>query len=358
MPGCSCLSERTRDSIKIVLMTALHIFLATVLPIFNKELYGLVPHPVFLTFVQVVLSIPPALVLAWAAMRHRRFRDWAIPPREVWGATLFSSTAFGLMMGIHNLGIFVSDINLATLFKLSGIVWQGVLAKMLLGEVITWLTWAAIVLVMCGIFLIAAKFEWSTDRMPSATQIIVHVFAIIFQSFASISTKRVLNVLRDRGHELPVLVVFSWQYVIATIPLLVMSLLMEWDVWESGCNVFTAKSFGLTLVGVAIGEIFQFLGTSITHKLSVIASAICGQLKHIPTLFISHIIYKETKWTWNQITGAVVLSIGTFLFTISRMDCLNPPPQLDAPSSSEDIISFHEEEDSAEESMTSPHPLS
>lgn len=344
------------EQVKIVALNAVHITLATVIPIYSKELYRLVPYPLLLTFLEVVLSVPPALFVAWIAMGRRNLRYWIMPPRSVIGSLVFSSVAFGLMMGAQNLGIYVSDINLATLFKLSGIVWQGILAKMYLGEAVTLVSAIATAVVMVGTFFIAAKFEWSTDKLPSAWQMVIHALAIAFQSVYCVSIKKVLNGLRDEGHELPVLVVLAWRYVLALAPLLVMSLVMEWRAWEKGFDIFDAKSFGMTVFGAALGELFQVTGITIAHKLSVLANAICGQLKHIPTLFVSHVMYRETKWTWTQITGTILLCIGTFMFTISRMDHPNGETSEETASPEETLeIIGDTEEDTPESEEAVPH---
>ena len=41
-------------------------------------------------------------------------------------------------------------------------------------------------------------------------------------------------------------------------------------------------------------------------------------MKFIPSLIISHIVFHETKWNFQQLIGMVILTLGVLLYSFSR----------------------------------------
>lgn len=288
------------------------------MPIYNKEIFKIAPFPLFMTLLQMVMVIPFALFIAWATLKFPLSLDWILPPKEAIFGTTFSSLFYGIMMAAGNFGIFISGVDIATLFKSSGIVWQALFAFLFLGEKLDCVTFISILLVLCGILSISLKFNSSFSQNVSIYQCIIQMVATIFQSLSSISLKEALNELRKCQQEFPKMVILSWRYSIACIPIFFSSLYLEPGAWINFSNIFTLKVFCYLLFGTVISQLLQLTNLWLSDILSVISNIIISQFKTVPVLIISHFMYKETKWTVYQIIGAILLTIGAALFSFSN----------------------------------------
>lgn len=310
--------ENRSQFIQIILFNVLNYIFFTIMPIYNKEIFKIAPFPLFMTLLQMVLVIPFALFVAWATLKFPSTTDWVSPPKEAIFGTTFSSIFYGIMMASGNFGIFISGVDIATLFKSSGIIWQAFFAFLLLGEKMNCTTVISIILVLCGILSISLKFNSSLTQSISVMQCFIQMIATLFQSLSSIYLKKALNELKRCQREYPKMVVLSWRYSIACIPIFISSLFLEPGAWINFKNILSFKVFGYLSFGAIISQLLQLTNLWLSDNLSVISNIIISQFKTVPILVISHFMYKETKWTIRQIIGAILLTSGAALFSISN----------------------------------------
>lgn len=310
--------EKTVHVIKIVMLNILNYICFTIMPIYNKEIFQIAPFPLFMTLLQMVIVIPFALFVAWATLKFPLSIDWILPPKEAIFGTTFSSLFYGIMMAAGNFGIFISGVDIATLFKSSGIVWQALFAFLFLGEKIDCATFISILLVLSGILAISLKFNSSLPKNVSIYQCIIQMIATIFQSLSSISFKQALNELKMSQQSFPKMVVLSWRYSIACIPIFLSSLYLEPGAWINIENILSLKVFGYLIFGAIISQLLQLTNLMLSDILSVISNIVISQFKTVPILIISHFLYKETKWSVYQIIGAILLTLGASLFSFAN----------------------------------------
>ena len=263
----------------------------------------------------MMLSIPEGLFVAWINLKFPLSTNWVKIPKEVIWNIVFSSLSYGVMMCSSNIGLFVSDVDFTVIFKVSGVVWQGIFAVLLLQEKCTAGAFISMFVETIGFVLLTAKFQWSTKKMPSFFQCLIQFVAIIFQTIAGIYFKKGMNIIRDK-YNVSLLTILAWRYFIACFPILICSLLMEFEAWIKVKDVLTTKVCFLLFIGSITSEIFQLVGLSLTKRMSYISNTIFSQLRFIPTLILSHYLYAETKWTAKQILGTILLCIGTFIYII------------------------------------------
>lgn len=298
-----------------VVLNIVQLVLTTFFPIYNKTLFRISPYPLFLTLLQMLLSIPEGLFVAWMNLRFPLSWSWIKIPKEVFWHIAFSSLSYGIMMCSSNLGLFVSDVDFTVIFKISGVVWQGVFAVFLLQEKCTLGAFISLFVDTIGFVLLTAKFQWSTKKMPSVFQCLIQFVSIIFQTIAGIYFKKGMNIIRDK-YNISLLTILAWKYLIACIPILISSLAMEFYAWKNFMDVLTKKVCLLLLLGSVTSEIFQLVGLALTKRMSYISNSVFSQLRFIPTLIVSHYLYSETKWSVKQILGTVFLCIGTFIYIL------------------------------------------
>ncbi|KAH0794917.1 hypothetical protein GPJ56_001194 [Histomonas meleagridis] len=265
----------------------------------------------------MILSIPEGLLAAWVNLGFPKSTRWLIPPKEIIWHLIFSSMTYGIMMCSNNLGIFVSDVDFTVIFKVSGVVWQGLFAAIFLKEKITLYFVVSVSFVIVGTILISAKFQWSTDKMPSFGQFLLQFISIIFQTFSSVSLKKSMNIIEGSERSISLLTFLAWRYFIACIPITFFSLYLEPGAWINMGKILTSQTWLFIVVGSIIGEIFQLVNLSITKKISMISGIILAQLRFVPTLIISHLIYGDTQWTLLQIFGTISLCFGAFIYSFS-----------------------------------------
>lgn len=323
-----------RDGLIITVLESIHFCLTVVLPIYNKELYKIAPFPLYDTLLQLFLSVPASFFIAWINEGRPRSLEWCIPPRKILLALLFSSTCYGTMISIGNFGLFVSDVDLALLFRLSGMVWQSIFAFFVLGEKLTVIGYVSVFIVMLGVFILMAKFQWSTDKFPSFFQILVHTTNVVATALASVSLKFVMSSLSSMNKKFPFLTVLTWRYAIACIPILLMSLVAEPGAWINSVDMCTSKFFWFIILGFAIGEVFQLIGLILSKMMSVMSSAVLGQFKSLFTLVVASLFYGKTNWSVNQIIGSILLISGGAMYSISKAMC-GKPKQIEIPKQTE-----------------------
>ena len=329
----------------LTILTVLHFTLAALLPIYNKELFINYPFPLYATFLQMSFSIIPSFIIAWGAKKFPCSISWAIPPIEVIPRLVIHGFLYGGMMLTGNLGYYVSDLDFAVLFRLSTIASSSLCGLIFLGERLSLWSTLSIFLVIGGLVALTSNFQWSTAKMPTGDQLLVQVSAVFTSSLASLFLKLTINVLNDtpNGHE-PFTLLF-WRFLFGSFPVLISSLLVEPTIVINAA-LFDTKFILWTLLGVLTSGTYQILNVILHDWTTLVTLTIVSQMKFLPTLIISHIMYRATKWTKQQIIGAISLVIGAFLYSLSRIDWSKNEKSLEIEK--EDSFKIQMEESSSE----------
>jgi hypothetical protein len=296
------------------------------LPVLAKELYRIVPFPLIATALSMTCSIPFATLFAWLANGCPRSIAWLVPPRGVIWYALVAALAHGLMVLSRNVGLFLSDWDFTILFRFAGVAGQGFLAWVFLSEDISWRSAAASIAVMTGIYLLTTKFEFSTARAHSVSQIVIQILGVVFDSVAHISFKKALNVIKTSHKEFNPISLLPFRYSVCLIPLYTIAFLFQGDAWASCLASFTPHAIQLFFFAAVVGPTSQVLLVSLANAFTVLANAICIQLRTIVALAIGRILYRTTPWTARQSFAFCLVAAGTFAFSASRRGPPAPTP--------------------------------
>ena len=331
----------------LTLLTVMHFTLAALLPIYNKELFINYPFPLYATFLQMSFSIIPSFLIAWGAKKFPCSISWAIPPIEVIPRLVIHGFLYGGMMLTGNLGYYVSDLDFAVLFRLSTIASSSLCGLIFLGERLSLWSTLSIFLVVGGLIALTSNFQWSTAKMPTADQLLVQISAVFTSSLASLFLKLTISVLNEtpNGHE-PFTLLF-WRFLFGSFPVFISSLLVEPNIVINSA-LFDTKFILWTLLGVLTSGTYQILNVILHDWTTLVTLTIVSQMKFLPTLIISHILYRATKWTKQQIIGAIFLVVGAFLYSLSRVDWSKNKKIKDNDEENEDKFSINIEESSSQ----------
>ena len=303
----------------LVALTVFHFTIASLLPIYNKELFIRYPFPLYATYLQMFFSVLPSFIIAWAVLGFPLSIRWAIPPIQVVPRLIIHGFLYGGMMLTGNLGFYVSDIDFAVLFRLSTIASSSLCGLLFLKERVSLWSSLAILLVLMGLIALTSNFQWSTAKMPTTGQLVVQLSAVFTSSLSSLFLKLTIAVLNNTadGHQ-PFTLLF-WRYLFGCIPVLIASLLIEPNIMID-FDMIDLKFLLWTFLGVLTSGIFQVLNVVLHDLTTLVTLTIVSQMKFLPTLIISHMMYRATKWTLQQIFGAFTLVIGALLYSLSRLD--------------------------------------
>ena len=303
----------------IIILNFFHFIITAIMPIFNKEFFKFAPYPVSVTLLQVFLTIPLAFLIAWWNVGFKKSLNWLKIPKDLIGHLIFSSFSYGFMMAFGNIGLFVSNIDYAVLIRLSGLVWQGIFAFLFLGEKITLLNFLSMLIVMIGIVIMTTNFKKSNSQVSSIIQFLLQMITILFTSFSSISLKKVMNKAEGNNKKIELLTINFWRFLIALIPMFFLSIFYEPSSWINLKNIIDKKCLYYTLFGIFLGQSFQLIGLKLQTLTNVITLAVISQLKFLPTLILSHFLYNETKWNFNQIIGTIFVCLGAIFYSLTRL---------------------------------------
>lgn len=322
--------KRKVSTLILVILVILHFCIASIMPIYNKELFSRYPFPLFDTLLQMTLSSIPALIIASIESSLNSKINSLIPPITVIPKLVLTSLLYGVAMLSGNLGYYVSDVDFTVLFKLSTIVTSGLCGIVFLHERINTSGWISIVLVIIGLLLLSSNFEWSQAKIPSVVHFVIQITAVLSSSFASLTLKITINAYRAETENYSEFLLLFWRYVIGSIPVFFTALYMESSVFINLDKFITAELMLWTLTGVVISGVYQLLITKLTGLVAMITLTVVSQLKFLPTILISTYLYNATEWTENRICGLVSLCLGSFSYCLSRSSFFskkeNPKP--------------------------------
>jgi len=306
-------------AVSLIVLNLFHFAITAVMPIYNKEFFKIAPYPIFVTLLQIIVSIPIAFVIAWIKNGFGKDFRWLIPPKHSLGHLIYSSFSYGFMLAIGNLGLFMSNIDYAVLIRLSGLVWQGFLAFIFLGEKLSCFNFCSVVLVMIGIIIMTTNFNKSSSHAPSFLQFGLQMLTIMFTSLSSISLKKLMNDSSNTETKCDLLTIHFWRFLIASIPMAVLGLVLEPAAWINAPVILSKQCMVYTCIGVVLSQTFQFIGLKLQTMTTVMTLAVISQLKFLPTLVLSHYLYNETPWSNIQLIGALLLCTGAVSYSLSRV---------------------------------------
>jgi drug/metabolite transporter (DMT)-like permease len=305
--------------ILLITLNVLSFAFVAIQPVLHKKLYAAVPFPLLATGVQMSISAPLSLLPAWVAAGFPHSMSWLRPPSDIFWLVAVASFSHGCMILTHNLGIFVSDLDFTILFRLFGIALQGFLAQLILHEQISPQAGISICFVISGGFLLEFKGTWSTEKMSSLGQAVLQLFAILFFSIGQIAMKKAMNILKSKPNGPHVLTILPFRYLICQIPIYIAAWAFEGRHWQHFVSSFDAKALKIGVVGVFTGLGAQITMIMLSNLLTVVANAICGQLKVIPALLASNLLHSKGEWTLQRMGGTGLLLMGSFMFAASRL---------------------------------------
>ena len=338
------MSKKIYNPFLIVILNIIHFTVASLLPIYNKELFKNIPFPIYSTFIQVFFSILPSFILTWIIKGFPLSINWIFPKKIIFPKIFICSFLYGLMMLFGNLGFYVSSIDFAVLFRLSTIISSGLCGFLFLNEKVSKIGSISIILVLIGLIILTSDFQWSTNKMPSSKQLIIQIFAVITSSLASLWLKFSIFILDEtiEGYE-PFTLLF-WRFLFGSIPIFFSSIFIEPGIYLN-FKIINNKNFFLwTLLGLFLSGIYQILTIVLHQATNLVTLTIISQMKFLPTLIISKYLYNETKWNFKQIFGVLFLIIGSITYSLTRINCNK---EIKKSNSYEDIfkIEFEEEEE-------------
>ncbi|OHS96636.1 hypothetical protein TRFO_37131 [Tritrichomonas foetus] len=307
------------DPIKFLTLHFIMFILVAWMNLYKKEFFKFTPFPLFISFITGVLMLPLSFFVSWSAHKFSKSLSFFKVPKPVVKWLILSAILNTFGITIMNVGFFASDLDFVLLFRLTGVVWNGLFGYIFLGERLSLLGFLSLGIVLIGIIAIIKDFQWSQAKFPSTIQIILQLASIIFQSVNLLFTKKVLNILNSIDTEFQLLDYLFWKSVINLPTSLLTSLFYEPGAWVNFTQVFSWKMIRWTIYGTIHHEIMHVVLTYTQKITSMITMGVIAQLRILGTLVISSFAYHQTKWDISKITGAFLLFFGGVIYSFSRV---------------------------------------
>jgi drug/metabolite transporter (DMT)-like permease len=305
----------------LVFVNFVHLCISACFPIFNRQMFLEHPFPMYLTFLEMAASIPLSFIVSWMSLGFPRNLTWIVPPLFALPRIILASVFYAGMMLAGNVGFYVSAVDFAVLFRVSTIIVSTIFGMVFLHESLTFYSFIAICLVLYGIFSLASDFRWSTARMASQLQLFVQTAAVVTSSLSALTLKQAIKQLEDtkRGHRTMPMVM--WRFVFGSATVLIFSVFFERSVWANLKFVNNFSSTMWVLASMAMGGVYQAVGTILHQHQSLVTLSVVSQMKFLPTLAFSYFLLGETEWSSRQITGFCFLVVGSVFYCMSVAEC-------------------------------------
>lgn len=300
----------------IIILHILNFSISSILPIYNSEMFSNLPYPLYITFLQIFLAVPFLLLIAWFSNNFHF--SWMIPPKSAVLKLLVSSLFYGFMMFTGNFGFYVSSVDFAVLFRLSTPIFSTILGILFLNEKLNTIGIISMIFVFTGILFLSFNFQWSQSKMPSFFQCIIQLIAVLSSALSGFTFKIASKELEKYYMKNAQITIMVWRFLFGSLPVLFSSLYIEPGIWSNLEFVNDTRLFKWVFAGVFITLLFQFINTYLSRKTTLITMSVVIQMKFIPSLIISHIVFHETKWNFQQLIGMVILTLGVLLYSFSR----------------------------------------
>jgi drug/metabolite transporter (DMT)-like permease len=287
---------------------------------FNKAFMRLFPHPLFVSFTNGICIIPTSFFVSWAAHNFTRSFGYLVPPRDclIWmiaGAVLESAITILFMVSYYG-----SALDFVIIMRLSGLVWNGFLGYLFLGERLSRLGVGCILLIVIGVLIVFSNFQWSVALLTSKTQISIQLLTIFLMSVNSLVTKKVLLVIGRAKTHFGILDYLAWGALLSLPPTFLFSIWKEPSSWHHISAIVTSKMVTLTFFGTILHQLLHFLIAQVHKLASMISMGVLSQVKLLGTLLISHFVYRETNWDQYNFTGLGLLVVGGIVYSVTRIE--------------------------------------
>jgi drug/metabolite transporter (DMT)-like permease len=287
---------------------------------FNRAFLKLVPHPLFVSFVNGAFVIPFSFIAAWAAHQFNFSCITFLPPRGCifWlGAGALVESAISISF---TLSYYVSALDFVIIMRLSGLVWNGVFGFLFLGERISVLAVLCVILIVFGILIVFSNFQWSVDLLTSKIQIIIQLVSIFLTSLGSLITKKILLVIDKSDTQFSILDYLAWSAFLSLPSTFFISRWEEPDSWQNLSSIVTWTMIGFSIFGTLLHQLLHFMVAQVHKRASLISMGVLSQVKLLGALWISHFVYKETNWDKYNFTGLGLLILGGTIYSLTRID--------------------------------------
>jgi drug/metabolite transporter (DMT)-like permease len=287
---------------------------------FNKAFMKLVPHPLFVSFTNGLYIVPTSFLVSWASHNFPRSFGYLVPPREcfIWMAT--GAILESVVSILYMVSYYGSALDFVIIMRLSGLVWNGFLGYLFLGERLSRLGLACLVLIVIGILIVFSNFQWSVALLTSKTQITIQLFTIFLMSVGSLITKKVLLIIGRSKTQFRILDYLAWGSLLSLPSTFLFSVWKEPGSWRQFSTIVTSKMLTMTLFGTVLHQLLHFLIAQVHKLASLISMGVLAQVKLLGTLWISHFVYRETNWDQYNFAGLGLLVAGGIVYSLTRME--------------------------------------
>lgn len=312
------------DEIKFIGCHLIQFILMPFVTFHQKEFFKFVPFPLFLSFSNEIFMLPLTFFISWSSHKFTSNFSYLRMPPQIWKLFFFATIVTTLGMFIMNISIYASDIDFILLFRLTGIIWNGLFGFLFLHERLSSLGFFSLGIVLFGIVFIMKDFEWSTSRLPSTTQIFLQLLLLITFSINLLFNKKILSIISHSETNFKMLDFLLWKSIFLLPISFVFSLFLEPGAWINFSNIFDSKMISWLLLGIIFHQILQVSMTYSEKITSMITMGVINQLRILGTLIISNFMFHQTHWEFSKLFGAGMLFCGGILYSISRMNTNKP----------------------------------
>jgi drug/metabolite transporter (DMT)-like permease len=287
---------------------------------FNRSFLKIVPHPLFVSFTNSLFVLPSSFFVSWASHNFPTSFNYLIPPREcfIWmGADAFLES---LITILYNLSYYGSALDFVIIMRLSGLLWNGFLGYVFLGERLSRLSVFSLILIIVGNLIIFSNFQWSVALFTSKTQIVIQLLTILLMSISSLITKKILAIIGQLKTNFRILDYLAWGSLLSLPSTLLISIWKEPTSWTQFSSIVTRKMIGLTVLGMVLHQCCHYMIAQIHKLASLISLGVLAQVKLLGTLCISHFLYGETHWDRYNFSGLGFLVIGGVIYSMTRIE--------------------------------------
>jgi drug/metabolite transporter (DMT)-like permease len=221
---------------------------------------------------------------------------------------------------LQSLSYYGSALDFVVIMRLSGLVWNGLLGYLFLGERISRIGLGSVILIVVGILVIFSNFQWSVELFTSKIQIMIQLFSILLMSVGSFFTKKILSIIGRTRTEFSIFDYLAWAALLSLPSTFVISVWKESTSWKAFSAIVTSRMLGLTVFGTLLHQFCHFMVAQMHKLASLMSLGVLAQVKLLGTLSISHWLYGETKWDRSNFTGLGLLVLGGLVYSITRIE--------------------------------------
>jgi drug/metabolite transporter (DMT)-like permease len=314
--------------VRFTLLVVIQFIFSTCFMFYKKEFLKVVPYPFFLAFTNAIVGVPIAFLLAWGSHKFTTSFRFIVPPAALTPWLCASAGLQGIGAIVNNIGFFASDLDFVILMRFSVLIWNGILGFSVLGERLSVLGFASILIVAVGILLIVSDFQWSTAQMPSAAQFAVQSASMLLISLDSLVMRRSMQIIAAQvGRTFQILDYLVWVTLFSLPPTFVFWLWRERTSWEAAANIVTLPVVLWTLFGAVLHQAVHVVLAQLHKITTMISMGVIFELRLVGSLIASYFVYKQTIWNAGKCGGVALLVAGGIIYSITRIAAADAPPR-------------------------------